>query len=134
MRETTRRRTARISMVAIVILVIAVVSCTEDDGLIQPNFGTTDVVMVNHASNGLPIHILGPQEDFDPSNRVEPGENRQTNVRRDLRDTPGETEFRAGRNGNVLETSVCQMGFTNNIVTWIDGRLECSGDAENVGS
>jgi len=81
---------------------------------------TTEVVMLNAPSNGLPIHILGPQEGFDPSNRLEPGQNRQTTVRGNQN-----VQFRAGRNGTVLATTVCDFIGPGELIVWEDGRLFC---------
>lgn len=54
---------------------------------------------------GQNIHIFGPNEDFSPSNRLEPGDSR-TAVIRMRRDE--EALFTAGRNGTVITTKKCK--------------------------
>jgi len=73
---TSSRRRRRIIMAGAFLAVSFSMVC--DDAITDQlvDVETTEVVMLNAPSNTLPIHILGPQEDSDPSNRLEPGQNR----------------------------------------------------------
>ena len=108
----------------------------EEDPVGSPRL--IEVTMMSDAANVLPIHILGPQEGFDPSNRIDPGGSRQTVVRTGF-GGPRAVEFRAGRNGQVIMTEVCEdVNPTGGgaIVEWFDDgppRLDCSGSLENLG-
>jgi hypothetical protein len=89
------------------------------------------VVLISDASNSLPIHILTQEESFDESNRLEPGQRRETMVR--IPDSR-RLEFRAGRNGNVIVTVTCEATVTaaDGFVRWIDGRLDCDNGLQNT--
>lgn len=119
------------SLVALLLIGVASSGCDSSGDLLKPPGEDIEVVLENDPSNGLPIHILGPGEDFAPSNRLAPGEHRTIRVRVDTNDTPG---FQAGRNGNVLAGSACEnRGFGTGFVVWIDGQLECHGSLAVVG-
>lgn len=85
----------------------ALAVCGGDGGGPTAVEGTpVEVVFANHESSELPIHILGPDEDFDASNRLEPGAERTVDV------VVGGllvVEFRAGRNEVVLDTLICVL-------------------------
>lgn len=104
-----------------------------DDSLVTPGElpgQLLTVVLISDASNGLPIHVFTQEESFDPSNRLEPGEQRETlvSVPESRRVT-----FHAGRNGNVIVNTTCEfVSAAEGFVRWIDGRLECGNSLENI--
>ena len=112
-------------------IALALPGCNGDD-IVNPQDlpGTLiTVALINDASNGLPIHILAPGESFGASNRLEPGQQRETTER-----IPESSQiiYRAGRNGNVLVTATCDVvDATDGFVRWIDGTLECGNALEN---
>lgn len=110
---------------------LSITACDSEGELTGLPGSLMTVVLISDGSNGLPIHILTQEESFDPSNRLEPGQQRETMVRIPESRRLG---FRAGRNGNVIVTVTCEPTrfSADGFVRWIDGRLDCGNGLENI--
>lgn len=134
MENATRDRTGRRAAGGALLLLLTLLSlgC---DGL-----GAVDVVelievtFANDVSNNDSIHIFGPGEGFDASNRLDPGQVRIATFRQEFdRGERATLTFTAGRNGQVLATAGCvvQRTFgTGALVLWDGGALVCGGTFE----
>ena len=127
-------RTGNLSKAVLALgIALLVVSACNGDDIVDPGDlpgPLITVVLVSDGSNGLPIHILAPGENFDASNRLEPGQQRETTER-----IPQSSQltYRAGRNGTVLVSVTCDVvAATDGFVRWIDGRLECENGLRNL--
>lgn len=118
---------------ALVLGVTCVTTAAECDDEVGPQLPGVliEVRMLSHSSNSERIHIMGPLENVNESNRLEPGQERLTMVRLD-----GERNvtFRAGRSIEPLlrqitcKSSPASAGIVA-LVTWVevsDGMLICA--------
>ena len=88
---------------------------------------TATLLNLDHPALGLAVHLLGPDETF-PTGRLDPGQSRTYTF---LSRVNGQTEFRAGRNGDIIATKSCTC--TTAVCGLSDGprlvRVEWNGSA-----
>ncbi len=123
----------RASWLVLVVGIVISIAAAGCDDIVTPGElpgQLLTVVLISDASNGLPVHVITEEESFNPSNRLEPGEQRETRVR-----VPSSRRvtFHSGRNGNVIVTATCEfVSAAEGFVRWIDGRLECGNSLRNT--
>lgn len=123
MENSSRDRTVRRAAGAALLLLLTLFSLGCGESVIDA-VELIEVTFANAESNDDSIHIFGPGEDFDASNRLEPGQVRVAT----FRDEGTRITFTAGRNGQVLATAACvKFGGGGALVLWEGGALICGG-------